>query len=98
MSAHGMEGLGRLGATSPLHDDCAARLGPTSARLSPFPFASACRDAHPTTPEPRPSKRARGDACPLAADDYKNGVMLAPIVRSGARAWSFPMRRSVWRA
>jgi hypothetical protein len=46
------------------------------------------RRAHSTTPEPRPAKRPRGDARPLTSDDYKDGVMLAPMVRSGARAYS----------
>jgi hypothetical protein len=51
---------------------------------SPFRMS---RRARLTTPELRPAKRPRGDARPLTADDDKDGVMLAPMVRSGARAW-----------
>jgi hypothetical protein len=56
-----------------------------------FSFSSRLkmsRRAHSTTPEPRPVKRPRGDARALTSDDYKDGVMLAPMVRSGARAYS----------
>lgn len=40
---------------------------------------------------PRLAKRPRLDSTPLTPDDYKDGVMLAPMVRSGACAFPFPL-------
>ncbi|KAI0325421.1 FMN-linked oxidoreductase [Cubamyces sp. BRFM 1775] len=44
------------------------------------------RRSQPPTPEssPRIAKKPRLEYPPLTADDYKNGLMLAPMVRSGA--------------
>ncbi|KAJ8474244.1 hypothetical protein ONZ51_g7357 [Trametes cubensis] len=44
------------------------------------------RRSRPPTPDssPRISKKPRLEYPPLTADDYKNGLMLAPMVRSGA--------------
>ena len=41
------------------------------------------RRSHSASPGPRDAKRPRLDY--LTPDDYRNGVMLAPMVRSGAR-------------
>ena len=46
---------------------------PKMSRRSPSPF------------EARLPKRRKLDYLPLTPEDYKNGVMLAPMVRSGAR-------------
>ncbi|CAA7268086.1 unnamed protein product [Cyclocybe aegerita] len=40
------------------------------------------RRSHSTSPSPRPQKRAKLDH--LTQEDFKNGVFLAPMVRSGA--------------
>ena len=45
---------------------------PKMSRRSPSPFES------------RSLKRRKLDYTPLTPEDYKNGVMLAPMVRSGA--------------
>nr|VWO96796.1 Uncharacterized protein [Ganoderma boninense] len=44
------------------------------------------RRSHPSSPDssPREAKRQKLEYAPLTADDYKNGLMLAPMVRSGA--------------
>jgi hypothetical protein len=56
---------------------------------TPFLVSRPCyqmsRRSHSTSPEPRAAKRPRLER-PLTADDYKDGVMLAPMVRSGACA------------
>jgi tRNA-dihydrouridine synthase 2 len=44
----------------------------------------ARRSPSPATSEARASKRRKLDYPPLTPDDYRNGVMLAPMVRSGA--------------
>ncbi|KAG5644146.1 hypothetical protein DXG03_009040 [Asterophora parasitica] len=52
----------------------------TTALRSPVNIMS--RRAHSISPPPRAAKRARLDH--LTSGDYKNGVFLAPMVRSGA--------------
>lgn len=44
------------------------------------------RRSQPPSPEssPRIAKKPRLEYPPLTAEDYKNGLMLAPMVRSGA--------------
>ena len=46
-------------------------------------IAFMSRRLHSASPSPRPSKRAKPDH--LTNEDFKNGVFLAPMVRSGAR-------------
>ena len=41
-------------------------------------------------PSPREAKRPRLET-PLTSEDYKNGIMLAPMVRSGACKFSTPV-------
>ena len=50
-------------------------------------FSSMSRRSHPSSPDssPRVVKRQKLEYAPLSTDDYKNGLMLAPMVRSGAR-------------
>jgi len=56
-----------------------------SKRIAPF---MSCRSSPPSpSPSPRPTKRAKLDH--LVKDDFKNGVFLAPMVRSGARMLEF---------
>ncbi|EJF67476.1 FMN-linked oxidoreductase [Dichomitus squalens LYAD-421 SS1] len=44
------------------------------------------RRSHPSSPDssPRTAKRQKREHTPLSPDDYKGGLMLAPMVRSGA--------------
>jgi hypothetical protein len=66
----------------------AFRLPSTSSSLRSS-LARMSRRTHSTSPEPRAAKRPRLDVeRALTPEDYKNGVMLAPMVRSGARAWT----------
>jgi hypothetical protein len=46
-------------------------------------IAFMSRRSHSASPSPRLSKRAKPDH--LTNEDFKNGVFLAPMVRSGAR-------------
>ena len=43
------------------------------------------RRTHSASPPPRSPKRAKIEH--LTLDSFKNGVVLAPMVRSGARMW-----------
>ena len=57
-------------------------------------FIMSRRSLSSPSPSPLPDiKRPRLDG--LTPDDYRNGVMLAPMVRSGARKWlkTFPSLR-----
>ncbi len=49
-------------------------------------YTSMSRRSQPPTPDssPRVAKRPRLEYAPLTSEDYKNGLMLAPMVRSGA--------------
>lgn len=49
---------------------------------SPLKMSRRARSSS-TPPSPREAKRPRFEA-PLTSEDYKNGIMLAPMVRSGA--------------
>ena len=49
------------------------------------PFSLMSRRSHSASPSPRPQKRTKLDH--LSLDDFKNGVFLAPMVRSGTRKW-----------
>ena len=52
------------------------------------------RSLSPSEARSPSSKRRKLDFPPLAPDDYKNGVMLAPMVRSGAREYSCARARN----
>ncbi|TFY63686.1 hypothetical protein EVJ58_g3109 [Rhodofomes roseus] len=53
--------------------------------FSPLPLAMSRRSHSPSAPaSPRLAKRPRLDFEPLTSEDYKDGLMLAPMVRSGA--------------
>lgn len=45
----------------------------------------ARRSYSPSVSDARAAKRRKIEHAPLTPDDYRNGVMLAPMVRSGAR-------------
>lgn len=48
-------------------------------------FNTMARRMHsPSPPSPRLAKRPRLEYEPLTSEDYKDGIMLAPMVRSGA--------------
>ena len=57
-----------------------------------FKMTRRSRSPSPTleVTSPRLAKRPRLDFTPLTPEDYKDGVMLAPMVRSGACAFLIP--------
>lgn len=57
-------------------------------RLNPI-VAFMSRRSHSASPSLRPSKRSKPDH--LTREDFKNGVFLAPMVRSGARMPGIPI-------
>lgn len=62
----------------------------TKSKLRVFSTTTMSRRSQPPTPDasPRTSKRQRLEYEPLKSEDYKDGLMLAPMVRSGARVYA----------